>query len=76
MEVACEDWPDHCCQERCRKTSGQARLPRMVEEEEGKRARKGERFRPSFLCVVESDGVQEEKELVEESAEAEIALND
>jgi hypothetical protein len=73
---AYEDWPDHCCQERCRKTSGQVRRPKMVAEEAGKRARKEECFRPSLPCVGESDRVRDQKGSVAESAKAEIALND
>ena len=48
MVGACEDWPDHCCQGRCRKSSDQVR-PRMAAVEEGEmRGRKEELFRPSL----------------------------
>jgi hypothetical protein len=52
---ACEDWPDHCCQVRCRKTSDQVRLRMVAGVEVEMRARREECFRPSFLCVEEND---------------------
>ena len=63
---ACEDWPDHCCQARCRKTSDQVhqRMAAVVEAE--MRVRKEECFRPSFLYVAET---------VEENDKAEITLD-
>ena len=51
---AYEDWPDHCCQVHCRKTSDQARLRMAVVVEAGMRAREEECFRPSFLYVAET----------------------
>lgn len=66
MVEACEDWPDHCCQVRCRKTSDQVRLRMAAVVEVEMRARKEECFRPSFQCVAET---------VEETDKAEIALD-
>ena len=63
MGEACEDLPDHCCQERCRTTFDQARRPKTVVEEARKRARKEEYSRPFWCCVAASDVVQDEKEL-------------
>lgn len=51
---ACEDWPDHCCQVRYRRTSDQVRLRMLVVVEAGMRGREEESFRPSFLCVAET----------------------
>ena len=73
---ACEDWPDHCCREHCRKTFDLAHLPKMVAEEAGKRARTAECFRPSFHGIGESENAHVQKGIVEENAKAEIALND
>jgi len=63
---ACEDWPDHCCQVRCRKTSDQVRLRMAAVVEAEMRARKEEYFRPFFQCVAET---------VEENDKAENALD-
>jgi hypothetical protein len=63
---ACEDWPDRCCQVRCRRTSDQVRLRMLVVVEVGMRGREEELFRPFFLCVAET---------VEGNDKAEIALD-
>ena len=70
MVEAYEDWLDRYCQGHCRTTFGRARLPWIVAEEVRKRARKEECFRPSFLCVEESDKVWRLKRTVEENAKA------
>ena len=67
MVEACEDWPDHCCQVRCRKTSDQVRLRMAAVVEAEMRARKEECFRPSFPM--------RSRRSVEENDKAEIALD-
>jgi hypothetical protein len=64
---AYEDWPDHCCQEHCRRRFGQVRLPWVVAEEARKRLKKEGCCRPSFLCLRERQRFAI-KRIVEENA--------